>query len=211
MLFAWSRMALAVDIYSNLGNPDSSSNAAIGYNSVTNFNVKYAQGFTTGSTLYTIESVDLPLGVTGAGNGTPLLQIYSNNAGVPGSDLGASFTNPSFGAQAVYNLSLTTPFALAANTSYWLVLSDTTSASQTKFNWYYSDAISTPTAQNGSGLTFLNGARSNNGGTNWSPNNAFALTGITVNAVPEPSTYALAMITTGFIALLRRRQKARKD
>ncbi|WP_421021979.1 choice-of-anchor R domain-containing protein, partial [Klebsiella pneumoniae] len=79
--------------FSNLGNPDSSSNAAIGYNSITSFNVIYAQGFTTGTSLYDLNSVDLPLAVTGAGNGSPLLQIYSNNAGNPGTALNATFTN----------------------------------------------------------------------------------------------------------------------
>jgi hypothetical protein len=204
--------AQAVDIYSNLGTPDSSSNAAIGYNSVANFDVTYAQGFTTGASLYLLDSVDLPLGVTGAGNGSPKLQIYSNNAGTPGTDLGVTFTNPTFGAQSLYNFSLATPFALSASTSYWMVLSDTTAGTQTKFNWYYTDTFSSPTAKNGSGVSFLGGARSNNGGALWSTNNGFAQTGITLNAtaVPEPTTYALAAIATGVMAIVARRRKARK-
>lgn len=202
-----------MDVYSNLGNPDSSSNAAIGYNDVTNFDVYYAQGFATGTALYNLDSVDLALGVTNAGNGTPLLQIYSDNAGKPGTDLGAVFTNPSFGTRAIYNLSLGTPFALAANTTYWMVLSDSTAGgSSTKFNWYYSDNFTSPSAQNSSGFTFVNGARSINGGTSWTTNNAFAQTGITLNGtpVPEPTTYALAAIATGVMATVARRRKADK-
>jgi len=211
MIFAQSTNSRAIDIFSNLGTPDSSSNAAIGYNSPTNFNVIYAQGFTTGTSLYDLNSVDLPLAVTGAGNGSPQLQIYSDNAGNPGTALNATFTNPTFGAQSLYNLSLSTPFAMSASTSYWLVLSDTTAASQTKFNWYYSDSFSAPTAQNGSGLTYLAAARSLNGGAAWTTNNGFAQTGITVNAtaVPEPGTYVLGAIATGVMAAVthRRRQK----
>ena len=210
MIFAQSTDSQATDIFSNLGTPDSSSNAAIGYNSISSFNVIYAQGFTTGTSLYDLNSVDLPLAVTGAGNGSPLLQIYTNNAGNPGTALNATFTNPSFGAQSVYNLSLSTPFALAASTSYWLVVSDSTAASQTKFNWYYSDSFSSPTAQNGSGLTYLAAARSVNGGTAWTTNNTFAQTGITVNAtaVPEPGTYVLGAIATGLMTAVARRRKA---
>ena len=52
MIFAQSTNSQAIEIFSNLGNPDSSSNAAIGYNSITSFNVIYAQGFTTGTSLY---------------------------------------------------------------------------------------------------------------------------------------------------------------
>lgn len=211
MIFAQSTNSQAIEIFSNLGNPDSSSNAAIGYNSIPSFNVIYAQGFTTGTSLYELNSVDLPLAVTGAGNGSPQLQIYTDNAGNPGTALNATFTNPSFGAQSVYNLNLSTPFALSASTSYWLVLSDTTAASQTKFNWYYSDTFSAPTGQNGSGLTYLAAARSLNGGTAWTTNNAFAQTGITVNgtAVPEPGTYVLGAIATGVMSAVahRRRQK----
>lgn len=204
-------LARAVDVYSNLGNPDSSSNAAIGHNDSTSFDVYYAQGFTTGTSLYNIDSVDLALGVTNAGNGTPLLRIYSNNAGLPGTDLGAVFTNPTFGTRAIYNLSLTSPFALAASTSYWLVLSDSTSGSNTKFNWYYSDTFSSPAARNSSGFTFLNGARSINGGTSWTTNTAFAQTGVTINAtaVPEPSTWVFAAMATGLTALVARRRQSR--
>ena len=211
MIFAQSTNSRAIDIFSNLGTPDSSSNAAIGYNSPTNFNVIYAQGFTTGTSLYDLNSFDLPLAVTGAGNGSPQLQIYSDNAGNPGTALNATFTNPTFGAQSLYNLSLSTTFAMSASTSYWLVLSDTTAASQTKFNWFYSDSFSAPTAQNGSGLTYLAAARSLNGGAAWTTNNGFAQTGITVNAtaVPEPGTYVLVVIATGVMAAVARRRKVK--
>jgi hypothetical protein len=201
----------AVDVYSNLGNPDSSLNAAIGYNDVTNFDVYYAQGFTTGALLYNIDSVDLALGVTNAGNGTPLLRIYSNNAGVPGTDLGAVFTNPTLGTRAIYNLSLTNPFALAASTSYWLVLSDGKAGTNTKFNWYYSNTFSSPAARNSSGFTFPNGARSIHGATSWTTNTNFAQTGVTINAtaVPEPSTRGFAAMVTGLTALVTRRCRSR--
>jgi hypothetical protein len=210
VLVAQISAANAAVIYSNLGTPDSTTSVAIGYNSSVNTNVKYAQGFTTGTGVYLLNSVDLALGVTGFGNGSPLLQIFSDNSGKPGTDLAATFTNPTFGAQAVYNLNLATPFSLSATTSYWIVLSDTTSASQTKFNWYYSDAFTQPTAQNGSGLTYLAGARSMNGGTTWATNDAFALTAITLNAttVPEPSTYALAAIASSIMVVVGRRRKS---
>jgi hypothetical protein len=93
-----------------------------------------------------------------------------------------------------------------------MVLSDSTADTQTKFNWYYTDSFSSPSAKNGSGLSYLAGSRSLNGGSTWANNDVFAQTGITLNAtaVPEPTTYALAAISSGVMAIVARRRKSRK-
>lgn len=113
--------ARAATIYTNLANPNSTS--SIGVNSTT----WAANGFTTGAVASTLSDVILALESVST-TGTLTVSLYTNVGNAPGANLAtlgtiaenllstSSFTNQQFNAS----------YALAANTSYFVVLSGST-------------------------------------------------------------------------------------
>jgi hypothetical protein len=172
-----------------------------------------SQGFSVGNQLgssdWDIQEIQVGLGSTGSPS--PVVGIYSDfasiNGAVPGSLL-ATFTGTSaVSAKGIYTF--TGSFTALQNTSYWVVLSNANSASQESYEWYSNDAFTQPTQQNASNVTYL-GTKERDGlaGT-W--NSTLPSLSISVNAVavPEPPTYALAMVAgvLGAGAAARRRSK----
>jgi hypothetical protein len=98
------------------------------------------------------------------------------------------------------------PLTLSANTNYWVVLSATNGD---QFGWYTADE--SPAEQNGSGFSFVNGARSLNGGSSWSANVLASVGAVSIQVVqpvPEPSTIMLAGIgVAGAIVIDRSRRR----
>jgi hypothetical protein len=163
-----------------------------------------AQGFTTGSSndYLTLQSITLGL----FDNTSPDLRtvsIYSNNAGSPGTSL---FTSSS---QAVtttnkYTFTFANP-KLNANTTYWIVPGGPAS-------WYVENGFTNPTEQNGSGYAFV-GTRLSTVGTGgpWTSSGLTSYS-VSIQAVPEPSTYAMAAIGAGVAGLMGwRRRKVAAD
>ena len=181
----------------------------------------YAQGFTMGASWgYTMDKFYLAEGGE-ANGGTARVAIYSDNAGVPGTDLTGNIWDGSAapispGAQF---MPLGTPVSLAANTRYWLVVSEANSgAAGASFGWYDSDpgilpddAFSfAPVSPFGPTGTTYFGTKTKTSSTGWANSSdnflGFRLGGTAV-AVPEPSTYAMGVIASGVLAWAARRRK----
>jgi hypothetical protein len=167
-----------------------------------------AQGFTLGAD-YDYDLTSLEFGLGSTGSPAPSVQIFSNNAGAPGSALATFLLSPagSVASKSIYTF--TGSFAAQKNTSYWVVLSNANSAQQESFEWYSNDAFTSPTGLNDSGIAYL-GTKDSNGGVSWNdtlPSLAIQVTGTAITAVPEPGS---ALGTVGLVAgglFLRRRKK----
>jgi hypothetical protein len=203
--------AVSIDIYGNLGtvNTTSTSNT-VGYLSNIQSNQFQAQGFSVGGSAWNIESIDLGLGSNGSP--FPIVRIFSNLAGSPGSAL-ASFTSGSaVSSKAIY--SFTGSFVALENASYWVVLSNANSASQESYEWYSNDAFSTPAERHASGLSYLGTKESNDGGA-WSntlPSLSISLRGSSPNPTPVPeidptSLGSVLALVAGSLGLLERRAR----
>lgn len=167
-----------------------------------------AQGFSTGtSTKLNVQSIELGLGTLLSSN-TSTVAIYTNNFGAPGTLLAtsSSVVVPS-GPQAVYSF----PFSgvsLAANTSYWILPSAGVA-------WFQANnsppGAATPAGQNSSGYSFTNTIESDTvdivpGAWTGAGSNRFA---VSVQAVPEPSTYVLGAVGLGIAGLVQARRRKR--
>ena len=152
-----------------------------------------AQGFTAASPNLTLQSVDLWLFSTGT---SASVGIYSDNAGVPGSLLFAS-NSQAISNKSLYSFSFSGA-TLASGSSYWIV-------PQTlgEISWYLTPAA--PTQQNSSGYSFL--GASQDSGSGWTSIDATDTFSVSVKAVPEPSTFALAGIAIAAAGLMRWRRR----
>jgi len=170
---------------------------------------KYAIAFTTGtdSNYLKLQSVVLGLGDI-APFSTAILNLVADNAGLPtGSLLGTSSLQ--IGSNGLFSFGLGT-ISLAGNTKYWVTLEAQGASDPSTFSWLRGDPFSSPVGLNGSGYTFPTdgGMRSQNGGP-WGINAAVNTLSINIQAVPEPSTYAMAAMGAGVAALCGwRRRKA---
>lgn len=157
-----------------------------------------AMGFTTPSSGYAVESVDLRLRL--AEPGEPIIvQLFATNAAgtAPATTDGASplatFLNPAFTTPALpttYNFTLTTPFTLASATTYWIVVRGEAGA---EFSWLASNPSVTPTSS--VGITHAGAWFIENNGATYSVStvlNSYQLNGSAqAAAAPEPATFAL--------------------
>ena len=166
-----------------------------------------AQAFNTGAATFgTLKLNSVTLAVFGQStNKVSTLQIYSGNTepttllgtsdpinvladSVPGSYTYSFSADPQDGVQ------------LAANTQYWVVLETS--------GVYWADSGTPATGLNGS--TYAYGATSRKNNSNaWVSTPDRSGLGISINAVPEPSTYVMAGIGAGLagLAQLRRRKR----
>jgi hypothetical protein len=163
-----------------------------------------AQGFTTGSNpaYLTLQSVKLGLF---AEPGVPdrFVSIFSNNSGVPGSALYVSNSIPVSTVNS-YLFSFAN-VVLSPNTTYWVV-------PQADVSWHLSQPIAAPGVQNASGYSYSGTLESTfESGGNWTTAGLSAYS-VSINAVPEPSTYAMAAIGAGLVGLMGwRRRKGAAD
>jgi len=187
--------AAPIYVYGNLGSvANNTTSNTVGYLSPTQTDQSQAQGFSVGnqvgSSAWEIKEIQVGLGSTG--NPSPVVAIYSNVASAPGSLL-ATFTNSTpVDTKAIYTF--TGSFTAVQNTSYWAVLSNANSASLESYEWYAVDGFSTPSEKNASNITYL-GTLERSGTGAWSSALPSLSIGVNaVSAVPEPSTYALAVV-----------------
>ena len=208
---AMAEAAPLTTIYGNLGTVNASTTSnTVGYLSLSQPNQFQAQGFTVGnqvgSSAWDIQEIQVGLGSSGAPS--PVVGIYSSSP-APASLLATFTGTTSVSTKGLYTF--TGSFTALQNTSYWVVLSNANSASLESYEWYTNDAFTTPTQQNASNVNYLATLERNGEEGSWT--NAIPSLSISVSAVavPEPPTYALAMVAgvLGAGAVARRRsQKA---
>jgi hypothetical protein len=190
-------------VIGNLGAGDSSNQSIDSGN-------WFAASFTMGSVAYSLSDVQIRLGANPNSTTTFTLQ---SNATVPapshpsGTNV-ATFTNPTFvGTTTTYTFNVSSPFTLAANTTYWLVGHTNGGATA----WKRSDPQTNPS---GSGATFGTYALSGNSGATWSNNTEhsplFQVDGTPTVGSPEPSSLVLVgtvACVAGAVALRRWRTR----
>ena len=212
---ATAEAAPLVNIYGNLGTVNASTTSnTVGYLSPSQQNEFQSQGFSVGNQLgssaWDIQVIQVGLG--SSGSPSPVVGIYSDfaslNGPVPGNPL-ATFTGTSaVSSKGIYTF--TGSFTALENTSYWVVLANANSASQESYEWYSNDAFSQPTQQNASNVTYLGTKQRDGLSGTWNSTLPSLSIGIKAAvAVPEPPTYALAMVAgvLGAGAAARRRSK----
>ena len=160
-----------------------------------------AQGFTTGNntSFLTLQSVILGL-FADVGVPSRTVSLYTNNAGVPGTEVAVS-SAVAVGATGKYTFNFAN-VSLSANTGYWIV-------PQNEVSWHLNSDVSVPSVQNASGYSYLGtSAKTFASGNSWD-SSGLTQYSLSVQAVPEPSTYALAALGLGVAGIVRaRRRKA---
>lgn len=195
-------------VYGNLGSTgtDALSNTNYG---VTDTNW-LAQGFTVGGTNTTLTSVTL--GLFDANSTNVRLQVFaSGTAGPTGTALGTSNQNVLGTTPTLQTFVFSPNLTLTNGSSYWIVAS--TEEIGGLFSWAFNDNGDFGTQQNTSGWSAVaNQTRvSTNSGATWANSGSNRPAGFSIQAVPEPSTYALAGIGMAAAGLMRwrRRQSSR--
>jgi hypothetical protein len=201
-VIASTAVAKADVVFGNLG---ASGTAAIGstntdYGPGDSAELSLAQGFSVGSssTNLDVQSVKVGLFATSSGSVPLTVAIYSDNSGVPGSALFTSGT-VNVGNTGVY----TFPFSgvsLNTSTSYWIV-------PQGPASWYLNDDDTSPAGQNSSGYARTSTKR-NSPSVGWTtPSPNLSSYSVSINAVPEPSTLALAGLGMAACVVAARRRR----
>ena len=162
-----------------------------------------ASSFGTGNYSSILKSAALLLQVTGQPN--PVIALYSDMNGEPGSDLGQLLSPSSYGTKLQVTSFGGNQLLLAANSTYWIVAE---AASSGSYQWAYSSN------DVGTGPGFqLNWAISYQEDTDWFPSDVLPMQMLVQDSstvMPEPGSIlllAFGLAVTGF-AVLRRRYRA---
>ena len=116
-----------------------------------------ATAFTTGAGTYTLSSVGIYIG-TQTGTPTPLVRIYEDDSGNPGSTPVATMTNPTLTDDAVNTFTAPPNTTLSGSTTYWLV---TTNSAVTNGTGFRVSRVSTDIPDAGAAAGWsIGGARS---------------------------------------------------
>jgi len=190
-------------VLGNLG-ADGSTGALSTTNTGITADVKVAQVFTTPASNPDLELSSITLGAFTSVTPAPLfLEVWTGNSTAPGS-LFATSTNTQTLTADTNGALFTWNFAnvpMLPSTTYWI-------RPPTGLNWNFR-GFSSPVAQNSSGYVYVGGYESVNGGSTWGTDGP-APYAVSVQAVPEPSTYcmALAGLACGGFSMWRRRRRA---
>ena len=190
-------VSFAQVVFGNLG---SSGTDALGpTNTDVTLSVWPVQGFSTGtSTDLNVQSVTMGLFYDNSNTLPFTISLYNDASGEPGTVVATS-SPVSVGSNDRYTFPFT-GLTLSPGTTYW-------ARPAVGVSWYRNFAETAPTAQNGSGYTFVNTLLTTNGGSSYGAvNPGYA---ISVNAVPEPASIGLMAIGAaglGATALRRMRR-----
>ena len=160
--------AWASIIYGNIGSVSNSvTYNTVGYLNSSQRNQFQAQGFSVGGIPWTLDLILLGLGTSVPTS--PVVQLYSDNSGSPGGLLDSFNSTDVLTNKNVY--SFTGSYQLAANTSYWVVVSNFFASDfgpENAFGWYTEDNFIPPLEQYSSGVNYLGTAERNGSGGSWS-------------------------------------------
>jgi hypothetical protein len=146
-----------------------------------------ADSFSTGSTTIYLTDVKVSLTYFGTiGNGSTHVELFSDSSTAPGTLLttvGTLADTNLTGSLTIFDFTLSTPFALAANTRYWIgLVADPTNGSVAA--WSSSDSAA-GTGVAGQYLEYQGGIYANDNGP-WNME-------VIGSAVPEPSSIVSAL------------------
>lgn len=196
-------------VYGNLGPSGTNAIGTSGGSGLTS-SAWRAIGFTVGGTNTFLETATIGMNVSSAGSADVRLDLYSNNAGVPGTSL---FSTTQTLAANTLNLPITFNLnqTLSSGSTYWIVAQKTGGAGA--LSWRPSDPQAAPATQNSSlwaNLGNATGITSNNAGTSWGSTGTGVSNSISLIAtVPEPSTVAVMGAAGGMATMLRLRRSRR--
>ncbi len=165
------------------------------------------QKFSTSADLYEVTSITVSASI--ASGISAAVHIFTDNGGVPGTDTGVTFSGPSpsptFGTEFV-TFTETNNMPLSGSTFYWLVIEPIGVSSG---HALFLDNTNTSTGGTGLGFVQEDTAGSFNSGTDWT---AGFYTGkslqFSLEAIPEPSTYAVILGVVAIGGALYRRRRA---
>jgi hypothetical protein len=187
-----SMIAKADVVFGNLGTSGTGAltNTSTDVGPTLGFNI--AQSFTAASPNLDVTSITL--GLFGDGAISTTVGIFSDNTGAPAASPLFTSSAVTVGAKDLYTFGFSGA-TLTAGLNYWVYpLADV--------SWY--TASTAPVEQNSSDYAF--NATGENDGSGWVPagSNRYS---ISVSAVPEPSTYALAAVGLGVAGFVRARRR----
>lgn len=156
-----------------------------------------AQGFTAASPNLNVTSISLGLFGTSESTIPASIAIFADNFGSPAASPLFTSSVANIGDKGTYAFSFTGA-NLTNGSSYWII-------PQTDVSWYLNSPGSVPTAQNSSGYNFTNTLENIDGG-GWVEAGSKRYS-VSVQAVPEPATYAMAAVGFAAAGLARWRRR----
>jgi hypothetical protein len=163
----------------------------------------FAQQFTTGSTSFTLQSIQAYLNASPGNSSSAIAELALDNSGVPGTVVAAFATGSSLpdGDNTVTFLP-TAPTVLAANTTYYFILGASTGSDP--YSWYSTTSgVSTGTG------TLGESAMSADSGASFTSQGSGVQYLIQINSVPEPASLVLFGGGLALAALVHRRRRRR--
>jgi hypothetical protein len=205
-LLAAGSASASLVVYGNLGSSGTAAIQATGGIGLTSADWR-AIGFTVGGTNTFLQTATIGLNVNAAGPADVRLDLYSNNAGVPGTSLFS--TTQTLSANTLnLPISFNLNQSLTSGSTYWIVAQKTGGAGG--LTWRPAQGTPAPTTQNASGWANLGnatGLTSTNSGTTWGSTGTGSSNSISLVAVvPEPSAIAILAAAAGMGAMVRLRR-----
>lgn len=189
-LFASTASATNVDLYNNLAATSYGNDNIGSYGSL-------ADSFSTGSTGFHFTSLTLFLDVASPSTGTITASLLSDSSTSPGTTLETIGTLSETGLTGPFaDYSFSTAYLLAANTRYWIELSDSDNGGF--WSW------STDVSGTGVGNEFFanqGGVFANN------PNGPYQMQ---VSGIPTPEPGTLVLMGSGLLTLAGRIRRSKK-